>query len=136
MDMRSTLRTVGRLQTSEGSVTLRMSVGVHSGDFDCYLVGDPDVHRELLVVGPGVTTTAVMEQAASAGQVVVSPQTAACSPPRPRGGPAGDARLVHGRRPLVLAGGRDGGLRPHPDRPGARGLSAAGDPASADRRAR
>ena len=51
-DMRTTLRTAGRLETTEGSVTLRMSVGIHSGEFDCYLVGDPHVHQELLVVGP------------------------------------------------------------------------------------
>ena len=44
--MRTTLRTVGRLDTTEGSVTLRMSVGIHSGEFDCYLVGDPHVHQE------------------------------------------------------------------------------------------
>ena len=41
-DMRATLRTVGTLQTSSGTVTLRMSVGVHSAQFDFYLVGDPD----------------------------------------------------------------------------------------------
>jgi class 3 adenylate cyclase/tetratricopeptide (TPR) repeat protein len=105
VDMRTALRTAGRLQTSEGSVTLRMSVGVHSGDFDCYLVGDPDVHRELLVVGPGVTTTAEMEQAACAGEVVVSPQTAALLPAGShRERTADDARLVHSRRALGPGG--------------------------------
>ena len=35
------------------TVTLRMSVGIHSGDFDFFLVGDPVIHRELLISGPG-----------------------------------------------------------------------------------
>ncbi|HET8969446.1 MAG TPA: adenylate/guanylate cyclase domain-containing protein, partial [Candidatus Nanopelagicales bacterium] len=104
-DMRTTLRTVGRLTTTEGSVTLKMSVGVHSGSVDCYLVGDPDVHRELLVAGPDVSTTAVMEQAASAGQVMVSPQTAALLPAGShREGPEPGTRLLHARRLLGPAG--------------------------------
>ena len=41
--MRATLRERGRLDTSAGRVTLRMSVGIHSGDFHFFLVGDPDV---------------------------------------------------------------------------------------------
>ncbi|HET8970032.1 MAG TPA: adenylate/guanylate cyclase domain-containing protein, partial [Candidatus Nanopelagicales bacterium] len=104
-DMRTTLRTVGRLTTTEGSVTLKMSVGVHSGSVDCYLVGDPDVHQELLVAGPGVSTTAVMEQTASAGQVLVSPQTAALLPAGShREGPEEGTRLLHARRLLGPAG--------------------------------
>jgi len=54
-DMRTTLRTVGRLTTTEGTVTLKMSVGVHSGSFDCYLVGDPDVHEMDYVKQPRAT---------------------------------------------------------------------------------
>lgn len=105
VDMRSTLRIVGRLQTSAGSVMLRMSVGVHTSSFDCYLVGDPDVHRELLIVGPGVSTTTVMEQAASAGEVVVSLQTAALLPAGShRQGQVEGTRLVHSRRTLGPGG--------------------------------
>ena len=37
--------------------TLRMSVGIHSGDFDFFLVGDPEIHRELLISGPGASVT-------------------------------------------------------------------------------
>jgi class 3 adenylate cyclase/tetratricopeptide (TPR) repeat protein len=104
-DMRTTLRTVGRLTTTEGTVTLKMSVGVHSGSFDCYLVGDPEVHQELLVAGPGVSTTAVMEQTASAGEVLVSPQTAALLPPGScREGPEPGTHLLHARRLLGPAG--------------------------------
>src|SRR3954454_658456 len=50
--MRERLRTVGKLKTPAGNVTLRMSVGVHSGSFDCFLVGEPT--RELLVTGDAV----------------------------------------------------------------------------------
>jgi class 3 adenylate cyclase/tetratricopeptide (TPR) repeat protein len=75
--MRATLRDVGRLSTTAGAITLRMSVGVHSGDFDYFLVGDPELHRELLVTGPAASETARLEGVAVAGQVVVSGSTAA-----------------------------------------------------------
>lgn len=74
--MRAELRTVGRLQTTAGAITLRMSVGVHSGEFDYFLVGDPDLHRELLVTGAAASETARLEGVANAGQVVVSGPTA------------------------------------------------------------
>ena len=50
--MRARLRTVGRLTTSAGQARLRMSVGLHSGTFHFFLVGDPALHRELIVCGP------------------------------------------------------------------------------------
>jgi class 3 adenylate cyclase len=76
--MQRRLAQVGRLETSAGRVVLRMSAGVHSGEFGCFLVGDS--HRELLLAGPAVTTTVAMESAASAGQVIVSHATAAALP--------------------------------------------------------
>ena len=75
--MRATLRVIGRLPTTSGMVVLRMSVGVHSGDFDFFLVGDPDVHRELLISGPAASVTAETEAAAAAGQIGLSSSTAA-----------------------------------------------------------
>jgi len=45
IDMRRELRTVGRLTVLGHKVSLRMSVGVHSGLFNFFLVGDS--HREL-----------------------------------------------------------------------------------------
>lgn len=74
--MRATLRTAGKLTTGVGNVTLRMSVGIHSGAFDFFFVGDPNLHRELLVSGPGATKTAEMEKAADAGQIGISAETA------------------------------------------------------------
>ena len=60
-----------------------MSVGVHSGTFGCFLVGDS--HRELILAGPDVSTVVEMEGTASAGQVVVSAAAAALLPARCRG---------------------------------------------------
>lgn len=76
--MRKKLREVGRLQTSAGIVILRMSVGVHSGDFNFFLVGDS--HRELIVTGPNTSRVADMEATADAGEVLVSPETALTLP--------------------------------------------------------
>ncbi|WP_183408171.1 AAA family ATPase [Nocardioides pocheonensis] len=75
--MRARLREVGQLRTSAGNIRLRMSVGIHSGEFDFFLVGDPHLHRELLVTGPAASETARLEGVAQAGQVVVSATTAA-----------------------------------------------------------
>jgi class 3 adenylate cyclase/tetratricopeptide (TPR) repeat protein len=77
-DMRRTMRRVGRLKTSVGQVQLRMSVGIDSGEFDFFLTGT--THRELLVAGPAATRTALMEQAATAGEIVISPATATLIP--------------------------------------------------------
>ena len=52
-EMQRAIRTVGRLKTTAGLVTLRMSVGIHSGAFDFFLVGD--LHRELVISGPAAT---------------------------------------------------------------------------------
>ena len=54
---------------------LNVSVGAHSGKFELFLLGE--LHRELIVAGPGATTTTEMEAAASSGEVVVSTATAA-----------------------------------------------------------
>ncbi len=92
--MRAKLRDIGRLPTTSGTITLRMSVGVHSGDFDFYLVGDPDIHRELLISGPAASVTADMEGAAAADQIGLSPTTAALLEPRLLGPPLLDGRLL------------------------------------------
>lgn len=73
-EMRRTLRDQGRISTSAGYVTLRMTAGLHSGEFDFFLAGS--THRELVVTGPSVTTTVEMESGASTGEVLVSAATA------------------------------------------------------------
>lgn len=72
--MRTRLRTVGKLDTAGGKVNLRMSVGVHSGTFDFFLVGGS--HRELIVTGPAATQVVTMEGTADAGEIVISPAVA------------------------------------------------------------
>ncbi len=76
--MRKRLREVGLIQTPGGRVKLRMSVGVHTGAFDFFLVGDS--HRELIVTGPAATEVVTMEGTAGAGEIVMSPATASHLP--------------------------------------------------------
>ena len=76
--MRTELRRLDGFATSAGNVALRMSVGVHSGTFDFFLVGGS--HRELIVAGPAATRTVQMEDAASAAQILLSPETAQLLP--------------------------------------------------------
>lgn len=73
--MRSTLRRMGAIPTPMGGVRVRVSAGVHAGQFHFFVVGTAG--RELVVAGPGASRTVEMEAAASAGQVLVSPETAA-----------------------------------------------------------
>lgn len=76
--MRAELRRIEGFATNAGNVALRMSVGVHSGTFDFFLVGGS--HRELIVAGPAATRTVQMEAAASAAQILLSPETAQLLP--------------------------------------------------------
>ena len=88
--MRGALRELGKVDTSAGRLQLRMSVGIHSGTFHFFLVGDPALHRELLVSGPAASTTAEIEALTGAGQVGLSRQTAEALPERiVRPGPEG-----------------------------------------------
>lgn len=64
----------GKMMSSVGSITLRMSTGVYSGTCHFFLV--EGTHRELVVTGPAATATIELESAASAGQILLSPRTA------------------------------------------------------------
>ena len=102
-EMQRVMRAVGRLRTSGGPVRLRMSIGVHTGDLDFLLVGHHN--RELIVTGPAATTVARMEEAAGAGEVVLSATSAAAV--RASGGkvgaPRGPGWLLDGPPPDVAA---------------------------------
>jgi class 3 adenylate cyclase/tetratricopeptide (TPR) repeat protein len=74
-EMQRTIRRIGHLRTDAGPVTLRMSIGVNSGAFDFFLVGES--HRELLVAGAAATETVALESVADAGEIVVGNATAA-----------------------------------------------------------
>ena len=77
-----------------------MSIGVHSGQFDLFLVGAS--HRELIVTGPAASTTVSMEATATAGEIVVSERTAAALSASDLGPAKGAGRLLR-RRPTVTA---------------------------------
>src|SRR4051812_9154569 len=92
--MRAALRGSGGVPTTSGNIALRMSVGVHSDAFDFFLVGDPEIHRELLISGPAASITADTEAAAAAGQIGLSRATAALLDERFLGPPLLDGRLL------------------------------------------
>jgi class 3 adenylate cyclase/tetratricopeptide (TPR) repeat protein len=96
--MRDSLAALGPLDTSVGPVELRMHVGVHSGDFDFFLVGGR--HRELIVTGPDAVVTVEMEDTAEAGEIAVSEATAAHLPPESLGERKGAGTLL-ARPPAV-----------------------------------
>jgi class 3 adenylate cyclase len=105
--MRRTLRAIGRPRTSAGSVTLKMHAGLHSGHFQFFLVGGS--HRELLVTGPAATRVVEMEAASEAGEILVSPETAALLEPGALGDDKGPGKL------LQAAPAGSGELVPMPD---------------------
>jgi class 3 adenylate cyclase/tetratricopeptide (TPR) repeat protein len=107
--MRAALRQARTLPTSVGRVNLRMSVGIHSGTFHLFRVGDS--HRELLITGPAATATTRMEQSAGASEIVVSGATAARLPPNAVGATKGEGRLLRWRNVT------EGGPGPVPARP-------------------
>ena len=72
--MQNTIARVGKVTTSRGSMRVRMSVGVNTGDFHFMLVGRR--FRDLVVAGPAMTATARMEAIADPGEVVLSDSTA------------------------------------------------------------
>ena len=90
--MRRALRVVGRLIVLGQKVSLRMSVGVHSGEFNFFLVGES--HREFIVTGPGASAVVAMEAAADAGEIVVSAATAAALRPGLIGRAKGPGHLL------------------------------------------
>ncbi|MGI9648256.1 MAG: adenylate/guanylate cyclase domain-containing protein [Acidimicrobiia bacterium] len=69
-EMKRKLNTSGRIDTGSGRVDLDMTVGVHTGSFDLFLVGDR--HRELIVAGPDASATVRAEESAQAGEIVVT----------------------------------------------------------------
>ena len=92
--MQRTMDEVGVCSTTAGTITLRMSVGIHSSEFDFFLVGNS--HRELIVAGPAASRTVEMESAASARQILVSPETASALSGANRGRAKGPGILLRG----------------------------------------
>jgi class 3 adenylate cyclase/tetratricopeptide (TPR) repeat protein len=91
-EMQRAIRSAGRLRSSSGRVTLRMSIGIHSDLFDFFFVGD--LHRELVTTGAAATETVRTEATAEAGEIVVSSATAAALEPRCLGARRGTGFLL------------------------------------------
>jgi class 3 adenylate cyclase/tetratricopeptide (TPR) repeat protein len=107
--MRAALREARTLPTSVGRVDLRMSVGIHTGTFHLFRVGES--HRELLISGAAATTTTQMEQTADAGEIVISTDTASRLPGDAVGTPKGEGHLLRWRKVVESAS------QPNPVRP-------------------
>ena len=90
--MRRLLRRVGRIAIAGARVQLRMSVGVHSGAFHLFLVGES--HRELISAGPSASEVVRIENSARAGEIVLSPAAAAQLAPSCIGELKGPGRLL------------------------------------------
>jgi class 3 adenylate cyclase/tetratricopeptide (TPR) repeat protein len=90
--MRRMLRDVGRIEVPGANVTLRISQGVHSGCFHFFAAGTS--HVELLPTGAGWSRAVAMEREARAGEIVVSPETAALLPNRCLGTPKAPGVLL------------------------------------------
>jgi predicted ATPase/class 3 adenylate cyclase len=100
VEMQRKMRAVGRLKTSAGLVTLRMSIGIHSGFFDFFYVGS--LHREVVLAGPAATITVETEAVAESGEIVISGATAAALEPTLVGSERGAGFLLR-RGPAVEA---------------------------------
>src|ERR1700761_8466932 len=103
--MRKRLRAMVPMDVAGVSVRLRMTVGVHSGAYQFFLVGES--HLEHLVVGSGASGIVRTEALADNGQIVVSAATAARLPPRVLGPAIEDCFLLRAdplEEDLVLAG--------------------------------
>lgn len=92
LGMRASLRTMGAIDSSAGGVRLRLSTGVASGPLVVGIVGSTSV--EVVMAGPVVDDVLACETAASAGQVVMAPATAAALPARCRGHEVGPGHLA------------------------------------------
>lgn len=112
--MQRELARVGRLETAAGVVRLKMSIGINSGRFHLFAVGQD--HVELLVLGEAATKTIDMEAAASAGQILVSDETAGLLEGARLGARIGDGIRLAGVPPGPPAPPRDGDGKHEPAR--------------------
>ncbi len=100
VEMQRTMRSIGRLKTSAGRVTLRMSIGIHTDLFDFFFVGK--LHRELVIAGPAADATVAAESSAEAGETVITRATAAALERSHLGSRRGDGYLLAGAPALEI----------------------------------
>jgi class 3 adenylate cyclase/tetratricopeptide (TPR) repeat protein len=104
VEMRRSLRDSSQIETSVGSIGLRMSVGLHAGPVDLYLVGSS--HQELAIVGETAATTFELEAAAGAGEILISDELAARLPAGSARERKGPGLLLRWRKARVPASGQ------------------------------
>jgi class 3 adenylate cyclase/tetratricopeptide (TPR) repeat protein len=104
VEMRQALRAAAKIPTSVGPLRLSMSVGLHSGPIHFFLVGS--TYRELVLLGPGANTTVATENAANAGEILVSPGAAAALPATAVKARADGQLLLRWRRAPIDPDGR------------------------------
>ena len=91
-EMQWFIERTGETMSSVGEVRLRMSTGIYSGTCHFFLVESS--HKELVIAGPAATATIRLEDEADAGEVLVSPATAAAVGPEWLAGERGGAALL------------------------------------------
>ena len=96
--MRAALKNRGAVETGRGRVTLRISMGVHTGRFACFLPGTNQL--ELVVIGRDASTVTDMETIADAGEILMSAATAALVPRNWHGAPKEQGTLLR-RAPIL-----------------------------------
>lgn len=94
LEMRRTLWSLRGLPTQAGKVALSMTVGVHSGGFDFFLVGAS--HRQLVVGGAVASELVELEGSADKGRILMGDATAAALDRSNLGPERGPGRLLRG----------------------------------------
>lgn len=120
VEIRTAIHRAASERTDVGRLRLSISIGVHAGTFDYYLVGAP--HRELVVLGPGLSGVVHAENVAEAGEILLTAEAAAALPASATVPAADGLHRLLWRTPPVAPSG----ALPHPvDREGARLLFPA-----------
>ena len=77
-NMNRVLAAIGDIHLAAARTKLRMSVGVHSGDYELLLTGDDTV--SVVMTGRATSRVLELQSAAAAGQILLSAETAALLP--------------------------------------------------------
>jgi len=78
VEMRKSLRSASDIPTSVGRLSLKMSIGLYTGDVHLFRASGS--HTELIVAGPAASKVTEMEETAAAGEIVISDTTRALLP--------------------------------------------------------
>ncbi|MCL1587698.1 MAG: tetratricopeptide repeat protein [Actinomycetia bacterium] len=73
VEMRKSLRSASEIPTSVGRLSLKMSIGLHTGDVHLFRASGS--HTELIVAGPAASKVTEMEETAAAGEIVIGDTT-------------------------------------------------------------